>query len=81
MTLRTRLGIADNTFSFYGWRMVAVGCLFRLLGGGVHFYGFTVFFLPLSQDLGINRAATSLIFSAARAEGVPAADVHPHADR
>lgn len=49
--------------------MVIVGCLFRFLGGGFHFYGFTVFFLPLSQDLGINRAATSLIFSLARAEG------------
>lgn len=49
--------------------MVLVGCLFRFLGGGFHFYGFTVFFLPLSQDLGINRAATSLVFSLARAEG------------
>ena len=49
--------------------MVVVGCLFRFLGGGFHFYGFTVFFLPLSKDLGINRAATSLIFSLARAEG------------
>ena len=63
------LRIVDKYLSFYGWRMVAVGCLFRLLGGGVHFYGFTVFFLPLSRDLGINRAATSLIFSIARAEG------------
>lgn len=56
-------------FAFFGWRMVLVGCLFRFLGGGFHFYGFTVFFLPLSQDLGINRAATSLVFSLARAEG------------
>ena len=61
-TTRTRL-------SFYGWRMVLVGCLFRFLGGGFHFYGFTVFFLPLSADLGINRAQTSLVFSLARAEG------------
>lgn len=69
MTFRPLSRAFDKYFSFYGWRMVAVGCLFRLLGGGVHFYGFTVFFLPLSRDLGINRAATSLIFSIARAEG------------
>lgn len=54
---------------YYGWRMVAVGCAIRILGGGLHLYGFTVFFLPLSQDLGLSRAATSLVFSLARAEG------------
>ena len=58
-----------NQFSFYGWRMVLVGCLFRFLGGGFHFYGFTVFVLPLGKDLGINRAATGLVFGLARAEG------------
>jgi hypothetical protein len=35
----------------------------RILGGGLHNYGFTVSFLPLSQDLGLSRAATSLAFS------------------
>jgi MFS family permease len=35
----------------------------------LHNYGFTVFFLPLSQDLGLSRAATSLAFSLARVEG------------
>ncbi|MFQ5916887.1 MAG: MFS transporter [Candidatus Binatia bacterium] len=61
--LRKPLGL------FYGWRMVAVGSMMRILGGGLHFYGFTVFFLPLSHDLGLSRAATSLAFSLARAEG------------
>ena len=37
--------------------MVLVGCLFRFLGGGFHFYGFTVFVSPLEKDLGISRAA------------------------
>ena len=55
--------------SFYGWRMVLVGCLFRFLGGGFHFYGFTVFVSPLEKDLGITRRATNLIFGLARAEG------------
>lgn len=54
---------------FYGWRMVAVTCALRALGSGLHSFGFTVFFLPLSQDLNLNRTATSLAFSLARAEG------------
>src|SRR5262245_12054517 len=49
--------------------MVALGCAIRCLGGGLHHYGFTIFFLPLSLDLGLSRAATSLAFSLARAEG------------
>ena len=54
---------------FYGWRMVAVGCSMRMLGGGFHLYGFTIFFLPITQELGLSRAATSAVFSLARAEG------------
>jgi sugar phosphate permease len=54
---------------FYGWKMVAIGCCIRMLGGGFHLYGFTVFFLPITQELGLSRAATSLVFSLARAEG------------
>lgn len=60
-----------NFFSglYYGWRMVGLVSTIRVLGGGLHQYGFTVFFLPVSQDLGLSRAATSLAFSLARAEG------------
>jgi len=54
---------------FYGWRMIAIGSALRILGGGLYFYGFSVFFLPLSQDLGLSRAATSLVFSLAGAQG------------
>jgi sugar phosphate permease len=54
---------------FYGWWMIAAGCGIRMLGGGFHLYGFTVFFLPITQELGLSRAATSLVFSLARAEG------------
>jgi MFS family permease len=54
---------------FYGWRMVAACCALRVLGAGLHSFGFTVFFLPLSQDLNLNRTSTSLAFSLARAEG------------
>jgi MFS family permease len=54
---------------FFGWRMVAASAAVRLLGAGLHSYGFTVFFLPLSQELNLSRTATSLAFSLARAEG------------
>jgi MFS family permease len=54
---------------FFGWRMIGVGCAIRVLGGGLHAYGFTVFFLPVTRELGLTRAATSLVFSLARAQG------------
>lgn len=54
---------------FYGWRMIGLVSLIRIVGGGLHQFGFTVFFLPISQDLGISRAATSLAFSLSRAQG------------
>jgi sugar phosphate permease len=53
----------------YGWRMVGLVSVIRIVGGGLHQFGFTVFFLPISQDLGISRAATSLAFSLSRAQG------------
>ena len=49
--------------------MVGVSCAIRVLGGGLHAYGFTIFFLPITQELGLSRAATSLVFSLARAQG------------
>ena len=58
---------------YYGWRMIGSVTALRILGGGLHQYGFTVFFLPLTQDLGLTRASTSLAFSLARAEGSLAA--------
>lgn len=54
---------------FYGWRMVGAASALRVLGAGLHSFGFTVFFLPLSQDLNLSRTSTSLAFSLARAEG------------
>jgi hypothetical protein len=48
---------------------VAASSALRVLGAGLHSFGFTVFFLPLSEDLNLNRTSTSLAFSLARAEG------------
>lgn len=67
--MRLRELIQASKRLYFGWRMVAIGAIVRMLGGGIHLYGFTVFFLPLSRDLGLSRAATSLAFSLARAEG------------
>ena len=58
---------------YYGWRMIGIVSALRILGGGLHQYGFTVFFLPVTQELGLTRASTSLAFSLARAEGSLAA--------
>ena len=54
---------------FYGWWVVLAGSFIAAIGGGVHFYGFSVFFLPISKDLNLSRTATSLVFSLARLEG------------
>ena len=55
--------------SFYGWRMIAVSCAIRVLGGGLHAYGLSIFFLPMTQELELTRTSTSLVFSLARAQG------------
>jgi MFS family permease len=60
---------------YYGWRVIGVVSALRVLGGGLHQYGFTVFFLPVTLDLGLTRASTSLAFSLARAEGSLASPV------
>jgi MFS family permease len=60
---------------YYGWFMVGIVSAMRILGGGLHGYGFTVFFLPVSDDLGLSRTQTSLAFSLARAEGAIEAPV------
>lgn len=53
---------------FYGWWIVAVGAFSAGLSS-VNNLGFTVFFLPLSKELGLSRAVTSLVLSSSRLEG------------
>ena len=54
---------------FYGWWIVALGSFIQLVGGGILYHSFTVFFLPLKRDLGVSSAAISLLYGAARLEG------------
>jgi MFS family permease len=80
VTSRAGVGFLSNISSrvFYGWRMVGLVSLIRIVGGGLHQFGFTVFFLPISQDLGLSRAATSLAFSLSRAQGAIEAPLVGH---
>lgn len=54
---------------YFGWRMIAASCAIRVLGGGLHAYGLSVFFLPVTQELNLSRTAASLVFSLGRAQG------------
>ncbi len=53
---------------FFGWWIVISAALQNGLGGSIHWQGFTVLFLPISQTFGISSAQTSLLFALARAE-------------
>lgn len=54
---------------FYGWKLLGAAAVINGLGGSVHWQGFTVFFLPVSQGLNLSSAQTALPFALARAEG------------
>ena len=60
--------ILDKISGLYlGWRMIALGCAIRVLGGGLRAYGVSIFFLPVTQELGLTRTGTSPVFSLASA--------------
>ncbi len=54
---------------FYGWWVVLAGTAIGALGGGILAYGFTTFFLPLQQELGLTRMVYSAIVAVGRVEG------------
>lgn len=49
--------------------MVAVAASTQFLAGGFYGVGFSVYFLPISRDLGLSRTAISLAFSLRSLEG------------
>ena len=53
---------------FYGWWIVIVGCLQDAVKGGLFNTGFSLYFLPVLNELHLSRAATSLPFSLAKLE-------------
>jgi MFS family permease len=54
---------------FYGWWIVAAGGILNALGGGTYWMGFSVYFLPVTENLGLSRAQTSLAYGLGRLEG------------
>lgn len=54
---------------FYGWWMVAIAAAIQFLAGGFYGLGFSVYFLPISRDLGLSRTTMSLAFSLRTLEG------------
>ncbi len=54
---------------FYGWWIVVAGSILNALSGGTYQTGFSVYFLPVTRDFGLSRAATSLAYGLARMEG------------
>ncbi len=54
---------------FYGWWMVAAGGVLNALQAGTFLSGFSVYFLPVTRDFGLSRAATSLAYGLGRLEG------------
>jgi MFS family permease len=53
---------------FYGWWIVLIGCVQDAVKGGTFNTGFTLYFLPVLNELNLSRAATSLPFSLAKLE-------------
>jgi len=53
---------------FYGWWIVIIGCILDAVKGGTFNTGFTLYFLPVLNELHLSRAAISLPFSLARLE-------------
>jgi predicted MFS family arabinose efflux permease len=51
--------------TFYGWRIVGVLAVTETVSWGILYYAFSVFMVPVQQDLGISTAAVSGAFSVA----------------
>ena len=54
---------------FYGWWIVAAGCIMQAVSGAFSYYGFSAFFTPLINEFGWSRAALSGAISVSRLEG------------
>ena len=67
---RTLLGrpVGKRPKIFYGWWIVGIGMVLDALRQGTFNTGFAVYFLPVQRDLGLSRAAISLVFSLGRLE-------------
>src|SRR3989442_11493047 len=53
---------------FYGWWIVTIGCIQDTVKGGLFNTGFSLYFLPVLNELHLSRKAMSLPFSLAKLE-------------
>jgi MFS family permease len=60
---------------FYGWWIVIIGCILDAVKGGTFNSGFSLYFLPVLNELHLSRAATSLPFSLAKLEAALAGPI------
>ncbi len=54
---------------FYGWWIVVGAFASYFIVGGLYTYGMSVYFLPVTRDLGLSRAALSFVFTLRALEG------------
>lgn len=66
---------------YYGWLIVAVGFTSLVLAGGIGYYTFGAFLIPVSSDFGWSRAETSLAMTIAVLIGLLAPLVGTWVDR
>jgi sugar phosphate permease len=56
---------------FFGWWIVSLAGFLHSINSSAFNKGYVVFLLPVSEGLGVSRAAISLVFSMSRSEGGP----------
>lgn len=54
---------------FYGWWVIAAVSLLYAVASGIYWSGFSFYFLPITQDLGISRTSMSLALGLGRLVG------------
>ena len=63
ITARQTFALRVNDRFFYGWAMLAVASLTMLASGPGQSHTFSVFLLPISEDLGISRTSVSSAYA------------------
>jgi OFA family oxalate/formate antiporter-like MFS transporter len=56
---------------FFGWWIVSLAGLVQSISSSAYNKGSVVFFLPVSESLGVSRASMSLVFALSKSEGGP----------
>ena len=56
---------------FFGWWIVSLAGFLNSINSSAYNKGYVIFLLPVTEGLGVSRAAISLVFSMSRSEGGP----------